>query len=159
MIGIVGRVFGNGPGDLGSIPGRVIPRTQKMVLEASLLNTQHYKVWIKGKVKQSKERGSALSYTSVAIEKGAFWSPSTTVANFIFFIEKRIGNMMYIIKHPRWKVRRHINQIKKDIPQTQRTECKNPCPSFMICLRYLGPHQYNNIVRANENVQRRELWK
>ena len=44
------RVFTNGPGDLGSIPGRVIPKTQKMVLGASLLNTQHYKVGIKGKV-------------------------------------------------------------------------------------------------------------
>ena len=33
-------------------------------------------------------------------------------------IKKRIVNMMYIIKHPRWKVRRHINQIKKDIYQT-----------------------------------------
>ena len=50
------RVFANGPGDLGSIPGRVIPKTQKMVLDASLLNTQHYKVGIKGKVGQSWER-------------------------------------------------------------------------------------------------------
>ena len=49
------RVFANGPGDLGSIPGRVIPKTQKMVLDASLLNTQHYKVRIKGKVEQSRE--------------------------------------------------------------------------------------------------------
>ena len=49
------RSFGNGPGDLGSIPGRVIPKTQKMVLDASLLNTQHYKVRIKGKVEQSRE--------------------------------------------------------------------------------------------------------
>ena len=39
----------NGPGDRGSIPGRVIPKTQKMELDASLLNTQHYKVQIKGK--------------------------------------------------------------------------------------------------------------
>ena len=38
------RVFANGPGDLGSIPGRVIPMTQKMLLDAILLNTQHYKV-------------------------------------------------------------------------------------------------------------------
>ena len=36
-------------------PGRVIPKTQKMVLDASLLNTQHYKVRIKGKVEQSRE--------------------------------------------------------------------------------------------------------
>ena len=47
------RVFANGPGDLCSIPGRVIPKTQKMVLDASLLSTQHYKVWIKGKIEQS----------------------------------------------------------------------------------------------------------
>ena len=47
--------FWRGPGDLGSIPGRVIPKTQKMVLDASLLNTQHYKVRIKGKVEQSRE--------------------------------------------------------------------------------------------------------
>ena len=52
-------------GDLGSIAGRVIAKTQKMVLDASLLNTQHYKVRIKGKVEQSRERSSALSYTLV----------------------------------------------------------------------------------------------
>ena len=57
--------FANGPGDLGSIPGRVIPKTQKMVLDASLLNTQYYKVRIKGKVEQSRERSSALPYTLV----------------------------------------------------------------------------------------------
>ena len=48
-------MFANGPGDLGSIPGRVILKTQKMVLDASLLSTQHYKVRIKGKVEQSRE--------------------------------------------------------------------------------------------------------
>ena len=59
------RVFANGPEDLGSIPGWVIPKTQKMVLDATLLNTQHYKVQIKGKVEQSRERSSALLYTLV----------------------------------------------------------------------------------------------
>ena len=43
------RVFVNGLGDQGSIPGEVIPETQKMILDASLLNTQHYKVQIKAK--------------------------------------------------------------------------------------------------------------
>ena len=42
-------VFVNGSGDRISIPGRVIPKTQKMILDAFLLNTQHYKVWIKDK--------------------------------------------------------------------------------------------------------------
>ena len=59
-IGLVVRMFAKGPGDLGSIPGRVIPKTQKMVLDASLLNTQHYKVRVNGKVEQSRERSSAL---------------------------------------------------------------------------------------------------
>ena len=54
-IGLGVRVFANGPGDLGSIPGRVIQKTQKMVLDASLLNTQHYKVRIKDKVEQFRE--------------------------------------------------------------------------------------------------------
>ena len=49
----------------GSIPGRVIPKTQKMVLDAALLSTQHYEVRIKGKVEQSREWSSALPYASV----------------------------------------------------------------------------------------------
>ena len=65
LIGLVGRVLANDPRDLGSISGRVIPKTLKMVLDTSLLNTQLYKVRIKGKVEQSRERGSALPYTSV----------------------------------------------------------------------------------------------
>ena len=61
----LGRVFANDPGDRGSIPGRVMPKTQKMVLDTSLLNTQHYKVRIKDKVEQSRGRSSALPYTLV----------------------------------------------------------------------------------------------
>ena len=59
------RVFANGPGDLGSIPGRVIPKTLKMELDTTLLNTQHYKVRFKGKVEQSREWSSAFPYTLV----------------------------------------------------------------------------------------------
>ena len=44
---LMSRVFANGPGDRGSIPGWVISKTQKMVLDAALLNTQHYKVRLK----------------------------------------------------------------------------------------------------------------
>ena len=65
FIGLVGRLFANGLGDLGSIPGQVIPKTLKMVLDTSLLNTQQYKVRIKGKVEPSRERSCAFLYTSV----------------------------------------------------------------------------------------------
>ena len=47
------RAFANDPRDRGSIPCRVIPKTQKIVFDAALLNIQHYKVRIKGKVEQS----------------------------------------------------------------------------------------------------------
>ena len=43
-IGLVGRVFATGPGDLRSIPGHIIPKTLRMVLDASLLSTPQYKV-------------------------------------------------------------------------------------------------------------------
>ena len=65
LIGLVGRVFANGAGDTGSIPGRIIPKTLKMILDTSLLNTQQYKIRIKGKVEQSRERSGALPHTSV----------------------------------------------------------------------------------------------
>ena len=50
-------------GDLGSIPGRVIPKTLKIVLDTSLLSTQEYKVRINGKVEQSRERSNTLPPT------------------------------------------------------------------------------------------------
>ena len=62
-IGIMVRVFANSPRDLVSIPGWVIPKTQKMVLDASLLNPQHHKVQIKGKMGQSRGSSCALLYT------------------------------------------------------------------------------------------------
>ena len=64
-IDLMSRVFANGPGDRGSVSGQVIPKTQKMVRDAALLNTQHYKVRIKGKVEQSREWSSALPYILV----------------------------------------------------------------------------------------------
>ena len=66
----------NGPGDPGTIPGRVIRKTLKMVLNTYLLKTQHYKVRIKGKVEQSKERSSYW--------KGSLRVLSTTVINFTY---------------------------------------------------------------------------
>ena len=42
------RVFAKGPGDLGSIPGQVIPKTKEMVLNASLHYIKDDEVRIKG---------------------------------------------------------------------------------------------------------------
>ena len=72
----MGRVFANGPGDLGSFPGRVIPKTLKMVLDTSLLNTQQYKVRIKGKLEQSWEKSSSLPTPRCS----SYWKGSLLVA-------------------------------------------------------------------------------
>ena len=56
-----------------------------MVLDTFLLNTQQYKVRIK--VEQSRGMSSTPLHIGVAAtEKGAFWLPSTTVANFTFYL-------------------------------------------------------------------------
>ena len=63
------RVFANGLGDWGSIPGQVIPKTQKKEKKKKKKKKKEkkrdYKVRIKGKVDQSMEWSSALHYTSV----------------------------------------------------------------------------------------------
>ena len=46
---IMVRVFANDSGDQVSITGQVLTKTKKMVFDASLLNTQYYKVWFKSK--------------------------------------------------------------------------------------------------------------
>ena len=64
-IGLISRVFTNGKQNYGSIPGRIIPKTQKMLFDIDLLSTQHYKARIKGEVEQSREWSSTLPYTLV----------------------------------------------------------------------------------------------
>ena len=89
-------VFANGPGDRDSIPGWVMPKTQKVVLDASLINTQHYKVQIKSKWSYTGKGERLLQYLGVlAIEKGAFGLPLTMVGQLIYIY---IYIYIYIIK-------------------------------------------------------------
>ena len=57
------RVFTNGPETEVQSQVESYQRLKKMVLDAALLNTQHYKVGIKGKAEQSREWSSTLPYT------------------------------------------------------------------------------------------------
>ena len=64
------RVFANGPGDQGSTPGRFLPKTQKMVFDAALIRSQHYRVkW------RNPGNGEAPSLTPWCSSywKGSFW--------------------------------------------------------------------------------------
>ena len=82
-------VFANSPGDLGSISGRIIPKTSKMLLDAILLKTQHYKVLSRVKRSNQGKGVAPLHFGVVAIEKGSFWLPSTTVTNFTYLVNYR----------------------------------------------------------------------
>ena len=57
-------MFASGPGDQSSIPDRIIPKTQIMVLDTSLLSTQHYKARINYKLEQSSETSFIILYSS-----------------------------------------------------------------------------------------------
>ena len=63
----------------GSILGSVMPKNKKVILDASWFNTQHKKVWIKGKWSNPQKEVAPSPTPAVAIEKGAFGSSSTTV--------------------------------------------------------------------------------
>ena len=89
LIGLVGRGFANDLGGLGSIPGRVIPKTLKMVLDTSLLNTKQYNVRIKGKVEQFRVRSDISPLCSfcfdISLEKANRASQRTkTKVKFVF---------------------------------------------------------------------------
>ena len=93
-------MLANGQGNLGSIPGRVIPKTQKMVFDTFLLNIQRYRIGIKSKMDQSKERISA----SPSPQFSSCWKGSLCVTlNFgrliyiyIFFVRHNILNELRI---------------------------------------------------------------
>ena len=81
-----------------------------MVLDASLLNTQHYKVRIKGKVEQSREG-------VVAIEKGAFGLPSTKGDNFTY---------LHQIQSREWEEREQTNK-RVGLTQVQKESYVTLC--------------------------------
>ena len=72
----MGKVFANGLGDLGSIPYRVIPKTLKMVLDTSLLNTQQYKVYIRVKWRNPRKEVEP----SPTPQCSSYWNGSLRIA-------------------------------------------------------------------------------
>ena len=82
ITGMIVSVFANGLGDQGSIPGRLMPKL-KNDTSYLLHNTQHYKVQIK-EANQEKEKHSLVHLGIVAIEKGSFQIPPTTVGQLIY---------------------------------------------------------------------------
>ena len=108
----MGRVFANGPGDLGLIPGGVIPKTLKMVLDTSLLDTQQYKVGIKGKVEESREKSSVPATPQCS----SYWKGSLMVAldyGCQLYIYIYIYIYIYLIKLYIFFLKLHLRNLDK----------------------------------------------
>ena len=76
-------VFANGPGERSSVPGRVLPKIQKWYLMLACLTLSIIRYG--SRVKWSNPENEVVHsqhIVVVAIEKGAFESPSTKGDNF-----------------------------------------------------------------------------
>ena len=78
------RVFANGSGDLGSIPGQVIPKTQKWYLMPPCLTLSIIRYGSRVKWSNPGEEGVASLTPWCYRYRKTFGSPSTKVANFIW---------------------------------------------------------------------------
>ena len=85
FIGIVSRVFANRPGDWGSIPGQVIPKIQKWYLMPPwlILRIIRYGSRVSWEI-QEKGKCPPLHHGVIAIEKGTFRLPLTSVSQLIY---------------------------------------------------------------------------
>ena len=97
-LALVGKGRANGLGDQGSIPGRVIPKTQKCYLipPCLTLNIIRYVSSVKWS-NPGKGVAPFQHFGVVAIEKGALGLPSTTVDN-LTFIWFQVTNDKILIK-------------------------------------------------------------
>ena len=115
---LMGRVFANGSGDWSSITDRVIPKTKKMVLDATLFNTWHYKERIKGK-------GVAPSSTPCVVA----WCS-------IYYIYKNVALRFYV----------HSSYISCKFCQRSSVVHLNPSLSFIFYIQ--GSLVQGNLLRC-----------
>ena len=144
-----------------------------MVLDVSLLNTQHYKVRIKGKVEQSRERSSAFSYNR---KVGQLTIINKRIKKTYFFVGFLFSNCVVIIfksnfesicssfiknKHSVWMITFCLafSDYKSSI--LKKTPKKRKCPfsnqSTLIDLKdsiYMYHSQIRLWVKRTSNVHK-----
>ena len=162
------REFTNGPEDQGSIPGQVIPKTQKMVLDTALLNTQHHKVRIKGKVKQSGEWSSALPYTLVMwlLKREPSGHPHLklpTLLTYVTYIKAKIDNTQQNSKCRSWGDRdKTINHIIDNWSKFAKNGVHDWVGKVIhqeLCKRLKFDHADKWFMHKPEFVQENEMLK
>ena len=112
-------------------------RLKKMVLDATLLNTQYYKVRIKSKVEQSKERSCILLYTSVwyLLKREPSGHPRLrlpTLLYFIIFLDTAVFPFQ-------WNWMSGPTPVSKNILQTNMPSAPNK-PIISHIWEIISPH-------------------
>ena len=123
LIGLVGRVFASGPGDLGSIPGCVIPKTLKMVLDTSLLTLSNIRYV--SRVKWSNPRkGVAPSLTPRC---SSYWKGSLLVA-------LECGHQLLLLLYSFANISKIHDQDKDRMESNVITRVSQKCCNFWFVL-------------------------
>ena len=107
-----------------------------MVFDASLLNTQHYKISIKGKVEQSREKNSGLPHTLVLylLKREPSGRPQLRLASFIYiyiYIYKDKCNLKKSIKMYFILL---LKSREKTFKNIIITNCRNMLSQFSVLL-------------------------
>ena len=157
----------NGPVDLGSIPGRVIPKTLKIVLDTSLLNTYEYKVrnrlsiiWKSDLTDTMKHSFFQAAVTSILLYGCTTWTLTKR-------LEKKLdGNYTRMLRailnkswqqHPtRHQLYGHLPPITKTI-QVRRTRHAGHC--WRSRDELMDPHTWPRKSRTTStNVHSAAMW-
>ena len=126
-------MFAKDQGDLGSIPGRVIPNTLKMVLDTSLLNTQQYHVRIKGVKWSNLGKGVAPTPTP---RRSSHWKESLLVALDYchqLYLYIYIYIYIYILIYGETVSLYHNSSVWLETPEASRWG-RNPPNNPSVCL-------------------------
>ena len=138
-----------------------------MVLDFSLLNTQQYKVRIKGKVKQSWERSSALP---LHLRCSSYWKGSLLVAldyNRQFYL--LVYTYIVFYKCPHGSLSRTLSMSVYLLVcfsvclsvslSVCLSVCLSICLSVSSCACYFSPAGYCSVNETNICNEERKQWK
>ena len=138
------RVFANGPGDRGSIPVRVITKTQKWywIPRCSTLGIVRYV----SRVKWSYPGKLIVAFTPprcIANVKGAFGSPSTTVTNVTFMCGVSNGPLTKWVEGSPMAWETVIQSYVESYQRLKKWHLMHPCLTLSN-IRYVSRGKWSN---------------
>ena len=124
-------MFTNNLGNLGSIPGWVIPKIQEMVHDSSLLNTQHYKCG--SRISEPIQEKEECPYL-LANEKGAN-DYSRPTYMYIWKRDLVLNNLQGLICHKSWTNQPIIISLQNCQRKTEK--------KTLLCMHLPNPNHHH----------------